>query len=304
MREGFGLHAASRRVGATDMTMTMKHHFSIGGTSVPAVMYGTAWKEERTTALTRLALQSGFVAIDTANQRKHYVEAAVGEAIRFEASRGVCTREGLFLQTKFTYARGQDERLPYDPKSPLEAQVRSSVASSLDHLSTPYIDSFLLHGPENNTGITEGDIEVWRTMESLHDTGTLRLLGVSNVNLAQITELFRVARVKPAFVQNRCYAHDGWDRQIRVFCDANGIRYQAFSLLTANRRELRHRDIETVVRRTGTTTEALVFRFALSRGMISLTGTSSAEHMMLDLEALNVEVDERDLRTVEWISLA
>ena len=41
-------------------------------------MYGTAWKEDRTEDLVVRALGAGFRAIDTANQRKHYVEADVG----------------------------------------------------------------------------------------------------------------------------------------------------------------------------------------------------------------------------------
>ena len=75
--------------------------------TLPGFIYGTAWKEERTAELAALALKVGFRAIDTANQRKHYVEAAVGEAV---AGSGVARGE-LFLQTKFTYARGQDHRL-------------------------------------------------------------------------------------------------------------------------------------------------------------------------------------------------
>ena len=46
------------------------------GTSVPAFLYGTAWKEQETRRLTALALEEGFRAIDTANQRRHYFEAA------------------------------------------------------------------------------------------------------------------------------------------------------------------------------------------------------------------------------------
>ena len=40
--------------------------------SVPAFLYGTAWKEERTESLVRLALDAGFRGIDAANQRRHY----------------------------------------------------------------------------------------------------------------------------------------------------------------------------------------------------------------------------------------
>src|SRR4051794_41883978 len=51
------------------------------GAPIPKLLYGTAWKEERTEGLTNLALAAGFCGIDTANQRKHYFEAAVGAAV-------------------------------------------------------------------------------------------------------------------------------------------------------------------------------------------------------------------------------
>src|SRR3954469_16117406 len=100
----------------------------------PTFLYGTAWKEDRTATLTELAIRSGFRAIDTANQRRHYFEAGVGEALAAVYRAGLVTRAELFLQTKFTYQPGQDHRLPYDPTAPLAAQVAQSLASSLEHL--------------------------------------------------------------------------------------------------------------------------------------------------------------------------
>src|SRR5664279_5372240 len=97
-------------------------------------LYGTAWKEDRTAALTELALRSGFRAIDTANQRRHYVEEGVGQGLAAAYRAGVATRDELFLQTKFTYQRGQDHRLPYDPAASHSVQVAQSMASSLEHL--------------------------------------------------------------------------------------------------------------------------------------------------------------------------
>src|SRR3954471_9072089 len=95
----------------------------IDGVRVPRLLYGTAWKEDRTQALTELALHHGFRGIDTANQRKHYHEAAVGQAVAAAIREGVVTRDELFLQTKFTFRDGQDHRLPYDPKAPIPVQV-------------------------------------------------------------------------------------------------------------------------------------------------------------------------------------
>src|SRR5580698_3847644 len=97
-------------------------NLSIDGVRVPCFLYGTAWKEDETERLTALALQQGFRGIDTANQRRHYYEAGVGRAIAAAIQSGLVTRADLFLQTKFTFQRGQDHRLPYDPAAPVSTQ--------------------------------------------------------------------------------------------------------------------------------------------------------------------------------------
>lgn len=74
--------------------------------AMPAFMYGTAWKKEQTSQLVELAVDSGFTAIDTANQLIHYQEALLGEALLTLAKKGV-QRESLFLQTKFTSVSGR-----------------------------------------------------------------------------------------------------------------------------------------------------------------------------------------------------
>src|ERR1700679_2006961 len=104
--------------------------------SVPNFLYGTAWKEDRTPALVELALRAGFRGIDTANQRRHYFEAGVGQGLAAAYRAGIVSRADLFLQTKFTYQSGQDHRLPYDPAASLSVQVAQSIASSLQHLAT------------------------------------------------------------------------------------------------------------------------------------------------------------------------
>src|SRR3954451_16466830 len=142
---------------------------SIDGVQVPRFLYGTAWKEDETQRLTELALRQGFRGIDTANQRRHYHEAAVGEAVAAALAEGLVARGELFLQTKFTFRDGQDHRLPYDPAAPVATQVEQSIASSLRHLQTDVIDSYVLHGPADDEGLIEADWEAWRAMEAIHD---------------------------------------------------------------------------------------------------------------------------------------
>jgi diketogulonate reductase-like aldo/keto reductase len=278
------------------MTRIVSPTFTLRGVTVPSFFYGTAWKEERTEALTRLALDAGFRAIDTANQRRHYVEAAVGEAIR------TAPRAELFLQTKFTYVDGQDHRLPYDPRATVAEQVARSFASSLEHLHTASLDSYVLHGPSLAVGLDAADWEAWQAMSALARAGKTRLLGVSNVSLEQLAALWQDAEVKPAFVQNRCYARTGWDREIRAFCRAHDVAYQGFSLLTANRRELRSAAIDRIVQRTGRTAAQVVFRFALQVGMIPLTGTSDPNHMRDDLACFAFELTDDEVDAVERVA--
>lgn len=275
----------------------------VQGVAVPEFLYGTAWKEDRTEGLVRLALAAGFRGIDTANQRRHYVEAAVGDAVASALRDGKIAREDVFLQTKFTSMGGQDRRLPYDPAADHATQVRQSFESSLEHLQTTYVDSYVLHGPSSRHGLTDEDWTVWRAMEAWHRTGKARLLGVSNVSLAQLGTIHEGSRVKPAFVQNRCFAITGWDRDVRAFCRRHGVLYQGFSLLTANARELASPAVTSAAQRTARTSAQVVFRFALQAGMIPLTGTSSPAHMREDLACFDFELEPREVRAIEECGL-
>lgn len=273
----------------------------VRGVQVPVIIYGTAWKEERTAALVSRALEAGFRAIDTANQRKHYHEAGVGEALA--DGRSATAGEPVFLQTKFTHPAGQDHRMPYDPSAPIAEQVLQSFESSLEHLGVESVDSFLIHGPSRRDGWSEEDREVWRTMEQLAADDRVRLLGVSNVTAAQVDELASFSEIEPAFVQNRCYAALGWDLEVRRVCLDHGIAYQGFSLLTANAPLLNSPLLAEISGRYGITPAQLIFAFSSGIGMFPLTGTTSSRHMAEDLAAIDVEVDRKDLETIERIAL-
>ena len=269
---------------------------------MPDFLYGTAWKEDHTRALTGLALQMGFRGIDTANQRRHYVEAGVGLGLADAYRAGIVTRADLFLQTKFTYQPGQDHRLPYDPTAPLPTQVAQSMASSLEHLGTDHVDSYVLHGPASGQGWSRHDAEVWAAMGRERDGGRTRVLGVSNVSLRHLEQMAAAGAEAPAFVQNRCFARLGWDREVRAFCRERTIVYQGFSLLTANPEVLRHPLVAGIAARADATPAQVVFRFAQAVGMLPLTGTTDAEHMKQDLASHTVTLSAEEVRAIESLA--
>jgi diketogulonate reductase-like aldo/keto reductase len=268
---------------------------------IPDFLYGTAWKEDRTALLTEFALRAGFRGIDTANQRRHYYEAGVAEGLAAAYRAGIVTRPDLFLQTKFTYRHAQDHRLPYDPDADFSTQVAQSMASSLDHLNTDYVDSYVLHAPASDEGWTHHDVEVWAAMLRQRDAGRTRFLGVSNVSMQHLRQLAATGAELPMFVQNRCLARLGWDAEVRAFCVARGIVYQGFWLLTANQDVLRDQVVAGIVARTRATPAQVVFRFAQAIGILPLTGTSDPEHMTQDLAIRDLSLSSDEVKAIESV---
>ena len=133
----------------------------------------------------------------------------------------------------------------------------------------------------------------------LHDQKIARTLGVSNVSLQQLELLFEFAKVKPKFVQNRCYAVTRWDSDVRRFCKKNDIIYQGFSLLTANQQVLTSGAIVKLAEKYKTGAEQIVFRFAQQIGMCPLTGTSNSEHMKADLASAQFSLTAAEMTVVE-----
>ncbi|ERT00034.1 aldo-keto reductase (AKR) [Sporothrix schenckii 1099-18] len=242
-----------------------------GRTRIPRLVYGTAWKRERTADLVFQAIQTGFRAIDTAAQPRHYREDLVAEGVRRALASGVvASRSDLYIQTKFTAPGGQDlagpNAPPYDPAAPIADQVRASVESSLRNFTFPlpdpqlaasgstnpketsYLDCLVLHSPMDTR---EDTLAVWTVLQT-YVPHRIRSLGISNAGLGELEEVLSVAddvaaaagvsadTLRPVVVQNRLhnYRHsaDPYDVGLRRFCGHPDRRivYESFWTLTAN----------------------------------------------------------------------
>ena len=269
--------------------------------SIPPIIYGTAWKEDNTQRFVAEALKAGFRGIDTANQRKHYFEEGVGLAIQQFLKSSQASRSDLFLQTKFTSANGQDDRKPYDEFDSLTNQVKQSFASSLTHLQTDYIDSYVLHGPTLSRGIIDADLEIWHAMETLVHEGKVKFLGISNINIQQIEELYKKVSIKPSFIQNRCFAISRWDQDVRLFSQKHQIIYQGFSLLTANQPYILSPYMQSLAVKYDKIIPQIIFRFAFQIGILPLTGTTDTQHMRADLDINDFELSSEEVQHLENI---
>ncbi len=273
---------------------------TLAGVEMPQLIYGTAWKKERTTDLVVQAVVQGFNGIDTACQPRHYREDLVGEAVAQLNQRHGVKREDLYIQTKFTAVDGQDpDSIPYDPTAPLKEQVKQSFAQTQKNLGTDYVDSLVLHSPLNTL---EALMEVWTAMEEIYEAGGAGQIGISNCYYQNVMELLWTnAKVKPAVLQNRFSPETGYDRDLRTWCNENGVKTQTFWTLTANPHILNHSTMKDISAKHGKTAPQIFFRYLTQRGISPLTGTCDKTHMSEDLQIFSFDIDEDDIEAINGL---
>ncbi|WWD03465.1 hypothetical protein V865_001517 [Kwoniella europaea PYCC6329] len=256
------------------------------GMIMPKMMYGTAWKKERTTELVTQAIKAGFRGVDTACQPKHYREDLVGKALREFIDQGVVKREDVFIQTKFTSLDGQDKSqpLPYDPNLPIPEQVKQSFGTSLKNLGVDYVDSVVLHSPLRSK---EQTLSAYQALETFVKEGKIRQLGISNIyDPKLLLWLIERVEVKVGVVQNRWYEGNGWDWAVWEICQKNDIRYQSFWTLTGSPSLLQHPHLINLASKYGLTPEQTVYKLCQLWNITPLCGSTTLSHIN---EALAVE---------------
>ena len=170
--------------------------------------FGGRIDRRRTQEVVDAALAAGVTFFDTANTYgSGDSERFLGEALR-------ARRSEVVVATKFGWA---SEELPGGSPE----RVRRSVQASLERLGTDVIDLYYYHRPDGVTPLAE----TLGAMQELVAAGTVRWLGLSNVDAAQLREA-TASRVTIAAVQNRyslLHRHD--DDGVLPLCRELSIGY-------------------------------------------------------------------------------
>lgn len=67
---------------------------------LPEIIYGTAFKFDKSSELVEAALKAGFRAFDTAGSKSAYREALVGKPIAAALASGAVTRSELYVSSE------------------------------------------------------------------------------------------------------------------------------------------------------------------------------------------------------------
>src|ERR1700735_152737 len=169
-----------------------------GSDQIPALGFGTLIPDPIATKdATKAALEVGFRQFDCAERYRN--EEHVGEAIGAVFNEGKVKRKDVFVGTKLWNNNHRPER------------VRPAFDASLRRLQLDYVDLYSIHTPfafrageeqdprDENGNVIYDDAatltNTWKALENLVDEGQCKAIGLSNVSLEQLKEVFAIARL-------------------------------------------------------------------------------------------------------------
>ena len=167
-------------------------------------------------------------------------------------------------------------------------RVKPAFEASLKKLQLDFVDLYLIHTPfafqpgdEQDPRDANGNViydqgvtllDTWRALEDLVNEGKCKAIGLSDVSLEQVQEIFEAARIKPAVVHVESHPYlPEWD--LLNYCKKNGIVLQAFAALghSSEPKLLEDPVIVAIAKRVNKTPAQVLLAWAIQRGTAPLT---------------------------------
>src|SRR5437588_2883419 len=206
---------------------------------------------------------------------------------------GKIKREDVFVATKLWNTNHRPER------------VKPAFEASLKKLQLDYVDLYLIHTPfafqpgdEQDPRDANGNViydkgvtllDTWRVLEALVDEDKCKAIGLSDVSLEKVKEIFEAARIKPAVVHVESHPYlPEWD--LLDYCKKNGIVLQAFAALghSSEPKLLEDPVITNIAERVHKTPAQVLLAWAIQRGTALLTTSKTPSRIQenFDVSAL------------------
>ena len=239
--------------------------------------------------LLRRAVELGVQFIDTADTygREYEIEPLIYRALHpYPRDLVIATKGGLVHS-----GEGYD-------KDGSPAHLRAACEASLARLHLERIDLYQLHWVDPKVPLEESVGELAR----LRTEGKVRHIGLSNVSLA---ELQRAQTIVPiASVQNPYSVIDRASDDILGYCERAGLAFVAYGPLgfggareDATPAAAR---LAALARRRGVSLQQamLAWLLARSRQILPIPGTTSVEHLVLDIAAAGLVLTSAEMTAI------
>ena len=219
------------------------------------------------------ALETGYRHVDTASLYKN--ERSVGAALKHSD----IAREQVFVTTKLMPAR---------------LDVPRELELSLERLGLEYVDQYLIHWPMPAVVSRQ-----WRALESLHEAGLARSIGVSNFGVRRLQSLVERAAHVPAVDQVQLSPFH-YRRRLVDACREQGIVPVAYSPLERGK-ELTHATVVALAARVERTPAQVMLRWAVQRGAVVIPKSTHQERIRSNAQIFDFELDAEAMQALDGL---
>jgi diketogulonate reductase-like aldo/keto reductase len=177
--------------------------------------------------------------------------------------------------------------------------IARACAASLARLGTGYLDLYLLHWPVPSAqfpGIVAG-------FEQLRAAGKIRAWGVSNFNVSQMEDLFRVPDGTRCATNQVAYSLNNRhiEADLMPWCRQHNVPLMAYSPLGGDKHlVVADRTLVQIGAAHGCPASAVALAWAIRGGnVIAIPESGSPAHVKENAVALSTELTAEDLRTLD-----
>lgn len=244
------------------------------GYEIPTVGFGV-WKvlDEEAPTTVQQAIETGYRLIDTA--KIYGNEIGVGKAIQ----NSNVAREDLFITTKL-----------WNSDQGYESTLRA-FDESLEKLQLEYVDLYLIHWP---TPMYDNYVESYKALEEIYKSGRAKAIGVCNFDIEHLERIMDECEIMPAVNQVECHPYLQ-QKELRAFCEKNGIEVQAYSPLMNGKTVLQDPVIQEIATQYGKTPAQIILRWHLQNDILIIPKTVTPSRMKENLDLFSFELSETDL---------
>lgn len=244
-------------------------------------IWGEPENPEKARAVLKRAVELGINLIDTADSYgPHVSERLIGETLHpYPEDLVIATKGGLLRDGPGQWRR--DARPEH---------LREACEGSLKRLKLDRIDLYQLHRIDPRVPAEEP----LGALAELREEGKIRHIGLSEVSVEQIQRAQQIVPI--VSVQNRYNLTDRDSEDVLDFCEREGIGFIPWFPLATGDLARPGGPLDEIATRYGASPGQVALAWLLWRSpvILPIPGTSSVEHLVENVAAASLELDEEE----------
>lgn len=203
--------------------------------------------------------------------------------------------EGVLIATKGGMVRSGPDQWAPDGRP---EHIREAVEGSLKRLGVGQIELYQFHRPDPNIPF----VESVKTFFELQKAGTVKYVGLSNVNADQLRQAMELGQIMS--VQNRYSIFDRDSEDVLRICEENGIAFIPWYPMGGGPGSFGEDVLQQIADKHSASTRQVGLAWLLRHSpvMLPIPGTGKVTHLEENTKAADIRLDDQDVASLDALA--